>query len=406
MGRLSRCLAPALVVAQMSMRALVAALLIVVASPAFAGRVALKPPAAVKSTPTGYVAQKGFAVNDGKFDAGLTAQVGGVSITVPASWRFAANDPSFLATALSFLKLSPWKIAATVVGGYLLEKGISYINDNWFKKPQVGDGYYYCNVNKCFNTLQEVDAYVENEHWPHLKDRLSPAYYSDSGSTPQILKCLSDNPSFCYGAIRTGEIVGDPVPATDADLATALQTMPDPVKNGLVEVGAPLPVQDPVVNPAPQRIPASEPYTDPLTGERVRDVINVRPTPDGKYADIEPSKEVLDPATDQPKTDEQGNPENDKPEDDFCKKNPDSLACWDEGEPEDTDLEKKNQGEGVTPVSMGGSGSCPAPKTALNGKVVFSYEPLCNFAGSINPVVIALAWLAAGYILIGAFKSE
>lgn len=53
-----------------------------------------------------------------------------------------------------------------------------------------------------------------------------------------------------------------------------------------------------------------------------------------------------------------------------------------------------------------GNGSCPAdvPIAISNATFSFSYGPFCTLAGYLRPLVIALAYITAGFILIGASR--
>ncbi|WP_333877508.1 virulence factor TspB C-terminal domain-related protein [Methylobacter sp.] len=55
-----------------------------------------------------------------------------------------------------------------------------------------------------------------------------------------------------------------------------------------------------------------------------------------------------------------------------------------------------------------GSGSCPADEVATlrsgGQSLSFSYQPLCNLASGIAPVLIAISFLLAGYIVLGSVK--
>lgn len=64
--------------------------------------------------------------------------------------------------------------------------------------------------------------------------------------------------------------------------------------------------------------------------------------------------------------------------------------------------EKKHQID-FTPTELGGGGNCPANKSVtVMGKVInFDFSMICQFAVTIRPVVIALGWLLAGYIVFG-----
>jgi hypothetical protein len=56
-----------------------------------------------------------------------------------------------------------------------------------------------------------------------------------------------------------------------------------------------------------------------------------------------------------------------------------------------------------------GAGTCPAPKVInLSGgrTMSFSYQPECDFATKIKPIILAFSWLAAGFIVIGGAKES
>lgn len=61
----------------------------------------------------------------------------------------------------------------------------------------------------------------------------------------------------------------------------------------------------------------------------------------------------------------------------------------------------------ITPVSVGGAGSCPAPSPmVLHGQTYyFDWTTYCNFANMIKPILLAFAWLAAAGILVGGFMA-
>jgi len=59
-------------------------------------------------------------------------------------------------------------------------------------------------------------------------------------------------------------------------------------------------------------------------------------------------------------------------------------------------------------LQVGGysSGSCPAPQSISisRGSYSMSYQPLCDLASGTKPILIAMAYLAAGYIVLGSVK--
>ena len=91
-----------------------------------------------------------------------------------------------------------------------------------------------------------------------------------------------------------------------------------------------------------------------------------------------------------------------------CDKNPGSVACLkiDGTVPAAEVLPVDNVSLSLNPVSMGSAGSCPAPvSTSIKGRSIsLSFEPICQIASMISPLVIALAWLVAGYMVVGVVK--
>ena len=91
-----------------------------------------------------------------------------------------------------------------------------------------------------------------------------------------------------------------------------------------------------------------------------------------------------------------------------CEKNPNSIGCSEFGSVSDSELERKELEGTVSPVDMGGGGQCPAPVgvTVRGSRIELSFEPACDYARAIRPIILALAWLTAGFILIGAVRES
>jgi len=92
-----------------------------------------------------------------------------------------------------------------------------------------------------------------------------------------------------------------------------------------------------------------------------------------------------------------------KDAEDKCEENPDLVACKELGEPSDDsgELEKKAIGtNSITPASLGGSATCPADIPLPKG-MSFSFQYICQYATGISPIVIILAWLSAGFLVLG-----
>jgi hypothetical protein len=95
-----------------------------------------------------------------------------------------------------------------------------------------------------------------------------------------------------------------------------------------------------------------------------------------------------------------------KPGKDPCEENPQRLGCAEFGDVPDSNLGTQSIGpSSIAPVSVGASMSCPA-NVALPHGMQFEWTPICTFAGGLRPVVLALAWLAAGLIVFGAIRES
>jgi len=88
-----------------------------------------------------------------------------------------------------------------------------------------------------------------------------------------------------------------------------------------------------------------------------------------------------------------------------CDKNSSLIGCQTIGSPGDsTALGDQNKTvSAITPTTTA-AGSCPASVSLPKG-AQFEFTPMCNFAGGIRPVVLAIAWLLAGGMLFAYFRS-
>lgn len=91
---------------------------------------------------------------------------------------------------------------------------------------------------------------------------------------------------------------------------------------------------------------------------------------------------------------------------DFCVANPERASCAILGTSDITDTVPASE-KTLTmteDTGWGGNGSCPAPRhlnlSVVPGGVDFSYQLVCDFMGGLRPIIIALAFLAAGMIVL------
>ena len=114
----------------------------------------------------------------------------------------------------------------------------------------------------------------------------------------------------------------------------------------------------------------------------------------------DPNNPNPDPNPDKPKTEEQQS---------LCEKHPDIIACQKFDDPKDDDLPKSERDISITPDSGWGAetASCPAPKsiTVQGRAIAIPYDLFCTYASGMRPIIIAMAWLSAAFILLGA-RSE
>lgn len=83
---------------------------------------------------------------------------------------------------------------------------------------------------------------------------------------------------------------------------------------------------------------------------------------------------------------------------DLCKDHPEISACQELGpeDPPEQELPHQDRDFSMSP-EMSASGSCPAPYplSILGRSYDLSWQPLCDLASGVRPVVLALAWLGA-----------
>lgn len=93
---------------------------------------------------------------------------------------------------------------------------------------------------------------------------------------------------------------------------------------------------------------------------------------------------------------------------DPCTDNPERLSCAEFGEAEDPgELTTKTDGapSSISPVSVASNNTCPA-SIALPKGMSLDFNGMCQVAEGIRPIVLAMAWLAAGLLLVGAFRES
>ncbi len=207
--------------------------------------------------------------------------------------------------------------------------------------------------------------------------------------------------------------------------------MPDKVPNELPNT-IPWPVKDPVINPdtdgkpqplfVPTGNPVKNPNYDPSkevgpnNQPYLQPGVRVVPSPvlgSPWQVDVQPiNRPVSSP-------DANPNPVNDSPTDsdkpredtpDLCQLHPDILACQKLDEPPDTDLPSSEKPISITQDSGWGSMSatCPPPRHIMvQGRdIPIPFDLFCQYMEGMRPIIVAMAWLSAAFILLGAREGD
>ncbi|MDD2609640.1 MAG: virulence factor TspB C-terminal domain-related protein [Giesbergeria sp.] len=369
--------------------------------------------------------------------------VGGQTIKVPASMKLAANAPRFAAAALF---LNPQLRFALGVVSWLSAAKVIWdeASQQWMTKGDISSGYS-----------------LWSDPWSGQHIHSSPPCASWwPGSVFVQTSELTGQCRLSAGTLTTlnrtknsNEEQSRPLTKEEYERKLAPEVfrpgtpsiMPDSVPNELPP-GTPLPVEQPVINPSPGTNPQPQPYFVPQ-GDPVPNpnydpnaapspqnqpyiIPGVRivpsPTADEPWrVDVQPvnrptpTKDPLTPDELNPQPDPNADPnsqpdpgagDNPKPEEQqsLCEKHPEIVACQKLGtlgpaEPlKNTDknlLINKDEGWGPS------NGSCPAPRTiniaSAGRSYELSFQPLCDFANGVRPIIIALAWLSATLSFVG-----
>lgn len=398
---------------------------------------------------TSYVTTAEAAWSGAAFNSGMTTSIGGRAVTVPATWRFASNAGQFAMTAL---RTNPWGAAAAAAVSVLLPYGIQKcVNGdfgNWCipaKQEQAPNGTPYPKSSGWYSSGYTAGAYSTPDaackgdvaYWNGQQPTRGWSYVSwtpvngTSSNFTQFRCAIQDNAGFVWdgpvgnahrNSCATGatEKDGYCIPAgyvapgteraaTDADWSKVppnTLTASDVLLNALGRDGAFIDIK-PEFATSPQVVPLSDPYIDPVTGKRFRDIATVQPNPDGKTAEVQTAKQEVD---------SQGNPAKDasgaeaapQKQDDPCVGHETRLGCMTAGDvPEGPDLTKDERRITITPDNGWGPDTlaCPAdivmPLHGGAGVVSYSFKAQCDFADGVRAPVIAMAWVAAVLIALG-----
>lgn len=392
---------------------------------------------------------------------GPTAPVPGKPVTLPASYRFAANAPKFAARiifahptvrtaagVLAWLGMANlvWDAAAGVwrqigtgssgdASGYEWQANYSPLDGPWVSSITeacaqemahfvAGNPTFTGDIgtpepenNRCKGSISWSGGNRVDKYWP-VRKREATSNGCPTGWTQTPAGCLSpavDQPKFeqlldphpMPSSVPKelpypSPLPIDPIPWINPEPGPDPQTRPRFVPNGD-------PVKNPNYDPNAQPSPENQPFIQPGT--------RIKPSPteqDPFRLDMQPvDKPTPTPDPQQEQDEGPGQDPNPKPQENpgLCDQYPDIVACAKLGQaPEakpveniDKTLEiKKEQGWGPE------NGTCPAPKTATVAGVSLemSFQPLCDFATGIRPVIIGLAWISAVFGFLGLSRKD
>jgi len=348
---------------------------------------------------------------------GALLQNGGVIFN--AAVPIAATAASVAVTAI---RLNPAGLVTSAVVSYLLTKGIDYANGQFAKVgtsiPALTTAY------NCVGGVYTTDTQAACNQFHTINGWALPITPNGTLADGR-LKCRVQVWSTDYYCSKTSVAASCPsgytlsgsscvpasVPAVESDWdAARVGYWPDPAILDLVKNGVPLPTDQPTFTPPYKDVTISDPYIDPVTGNRYKDVARVTPNPSAPdTATVQMTKQqvdaagapVVDPVTHAPVA-----PVEEK---DPCKINPDASACKPLDDVSDSALLTGEISLSLSPVSGFGpdSGTCPSPQTLMTKRgvpVVWSWQMYCDFASGIRPLIVGFAWLAALMIVIGVAR--
>jgi len=379
--------------------------------------------------------------------------VGGRAVQIPFSMRLSANAPRFIAAAVM---LNPALRVGAAVGSWLLGAGLVYsvadglwhrytdsetsVTDAvWNIHREMGCAGGYALVDEQHKTLEYIGARIAaganssctlnsyslgtvNPITGVIQIQCTPGATGGScGFEVSAIKDTGPAPDACptgWTATDQGCVNNLPVTPTEFEEALINKPMPLEVPNEM-PLEMPLPVDKPLFNPDPAGrpqpyvIPVGEPTPVPFTDPELwrNPTVKVTPKPglDPWLVDLTPEDVLkLDPSPVPQSSSDPSTMPAPKASDipDLCVDHPEIIACqqlnFDTPPPDQ--IQTKDKEISIAPDSGwgGGGGSCPAPRHLSVANADFTFQPYCDFFSGIRPVVVALAWLGAAMILMGA----
>lgn len=388
----------------------------------------------------------------------LKLPIPGTTATMPAAYKLAANAPRIAAAAIF---MNPYVRAGVGIATWLGIAGIIWdaVNNRWVipdNSYPVSNGYEYNAYpylpympNAWVPSQSEICSAFAAKYTENNSPRVATVEncFDLPGNVGVTLRITTTSSSFTdtWGISKRGSSCPSgyyvtpagcsqtppPKQVTEEEFKDLLapKPMPETVPWELPKP-TPLPVEQPVINPEPGPNPQTRPLFVP-TGDPVPNPqydpnsppgpnnqpyvqpgvrVNPSPTPSEPWrVDLQPVNRPVSSPEPMPEPDSK-TPENpDKPNGeqlDFCAKNPDVLACQKLDEPNSEELPASEKPISISPDGGWGAdnASCPAPKqiTVQGRAIPIPFDLFCTWASGMRPIIIAMAWLSAAFILLGA----
>lgn len=395
-------------------------------------------------------------LTDSTVRTNASLNVGGRAVQVPASMRLAANAPRIAAAAIY---LHPGLRAAAAVATWIGAAGLAYnvATGLWEKldsSAEISTGFTYtvelypeaystgeaaCSAaavrmktgllkqvnfvgitgNYCNFDVQTADP-SRPDYEPWWKWSTTQKYLSKSADA-----CPSGwykTPAGCVQTPPMQTVTKEEFEQMVPDARPMPPELPGVVWPAKWPVEVPeiqpmfIPTGNPVKNPAYDPAKPTSPDNQPWLQPGVK--LSPAPMPSSPWnVDLQPVNRPVespnpnpDPVVD-PVPNPDGSGDTDKPRDpdkdqrDLCEKYPDIIACQKLEAPEDSvKLPVKEVDFNFAPESgYAGSAVCPPPiVVSVAGETIsISWQPFCDSLNMIRPMMLAMAWLMAAFILIG-----
>lgn len=377
----------------------------------------------------------GFSL--GSWYAPTAANVGGRSLTVPT--YLPIDRPRALSTLKNVLRLNPAGLLTTMTVQWLLDYGLERVGDQWMKNqesraPVPGYAWTHARGGTVCKQASQGCTFLEAENAAAQTFGTADRARQGSGA-PQYVTTFSNgqvqysvqlafkwvtpsNPildgQVFYEIIQlygTPSQEGDPGtvkrPAEPADWEL-VDDLPDTVVQEQ-ESKVPMPVQRPQISP--MRVPLGSavpvPDTDPQQYRQpVLDLIPRNTTNEPWRVEVIPRDLTTQTPLDEPIPLDPESPGEVNPRTgdvrQLCDVYPEILACKELDDVEDPDLEVEEREIELSPGSpWGAAGFCPATRYVANGTIPIPFDLVCQYMEGLRPIIIAMAWLAAGFIVLG-----